>query len=144
MYRAMTDVARYEDFRRKFKECVESAIVEMELGGMPEETLKLARRWVTFCAVAPVMFARGEEAWKAFAVSHMGKITRGGIEEQILVSCWADCYDPTEVMERMMERAEAGEVDEQTLVREGDLIKALHAQRELQEARLAAYLAARG
>jgi hypothetical protein len=131
---AMNRLATCEDFRTGFLETVKmtEALVAHE-GRSPARWVPMGiRRWKAFCAVAPAILARGDEAWKNFQLAHLSKIQDDG-EVMMLVALWCERVDPSEVIETLTEKAETGELDENEYVRHCDIAKVVHSIRERNE-----------
>lgn len=128
---AIECVGRDADFRREYARSLTYAIVMgTMIGGLDEDDVKACRLLRTFVNLAPAMKERGEDVWLEFVRNVWERPEIRESDAYGLIALWGEGYDESEMMERVMERAETGDVKETTLLTFSDEVKRLHTIKE--------------
>ena len=127
---AIECVGRDEDFRREYLKSLTFAILMGTTMGLDETDLKACRLLITFTRLAPTMKERGNDVWMEFIRNVWERPEIRESDAYGLIALWGEGYDESEMMERVMERAETGDVKETALLTFSDEVKRLHTIKE--------------
>jgi len=127
---AIECVGRDEDFRREYLKSLTFAILMGTTMGLDETDLKACRLLITFTRLAPTMKERGNDVWMEFVRNVWERPEIRESDAYGLIALCGEGYDESEMMERVMERAETGDVKETTLLTFSDEVKRLHTIKE--------------